>query len=253
MFGLAKITGDVERGPRTVGVSAADHHGAALFAMGIMAALVRRGRTGQGCRVDVNLMQASMDLQAESMTAFFNGGKSASEVPPKYVAGWYYPAPYGIYPTKDGHLAISLGSLEVLAKALGDPHIATITDKEAFGPKREELAALVAARTKQRTNTEWIAIMEPLKIWHGPVRGYDEVAADPQVQHNKALVTVEGATGTKLTFVNHPVQYDGEAAEVGLPPQPLGAQTEAVLAELGIGPADQDILEKEGVIKRFRA
>jgi crotonobetainyl-CoA:carnitine CoA-transferase CaiB-like acyl-CoA transferase len=252
MFGLAKITGDAERGPRTVGVSAADHHGAALFALGILAALLRRARTGQGCRVDANLMQASMDLQAESMTAWFNGGRSASEMPPKYVAGWYYPAPYGIYPTRDGHLAISLGSLEVLAKALGDPRIAGFTDREAFGARRDELAALVAACTQTKTNAEWIAIMEPLKIWHGPVRGYDEIAVDPQVRHNKALVTVAGATGTPLTFVNHPLQYDGQAADVALPPQPLGAQTAEVLAELGIGPAEQDALEKEGAIRRWR-
>ncbi|MCC6470603.1 MAG: CoA transferase [Alphaproteobacteria bacterium] len=253
MFGLAKITGDAERGPRTVGVSAADHHGAALYAMGILAALVRRNRTGQGCRVDVNLMQASMDLQAESFTAFFNGGKSQTEVPPKYVGGWYYPAPYGIYPTKDGHIAISLGSLEVLAKALGDPRIATVTDKEAFGPRRTELADMVAACTRTRTNAEWIAIMEPMKIWHGPVRGYDAIAADPQVAHNRALLKVKGATGADLTFVNHPVQYDGQAGEVALPPQPLGAQTEEVLSELGIGAAEQDALEKEGAIKRLRA
>jgi crotonobetainyl-CoA:carnitine CoA-transferase CaiB-like acyl-CoA transferase len=253
MFGLAKITGDAERGPRTVGVSAADHHGAALFALGIAAALVRRARTGQGCRVDANLMQASMDLQAESITAWFNGGKSTSEVPPKYVAGWYYPAPYGIYPSKDGHLAISLGSLEVLAKALGDPRIAGFTDKEAFGPRRTELAGLVASCTRTKTNAEWIAIMEPLKIWHGPVRGYDEVAADPQVKHNKALLKVKGATGVELTFVNHPLQYDGQAAEIALPPQPLGAQTAEVLDEIGIGSAEQEALERGGVIKRYRA
>ncbi|MCK6449802.1 MAG: CoA transferase [Alphaproteobacteria bacterium] len=103
----------------------------------------------------------------------------------------------------------------------------------------------VAACTRQRTNAEWIAIMEPLKIWiwHGSVRGYAEIAQDPQVKHNKALVTVEGATGTPVTFVNHPIQYDGQAAEVGLPPQPLGAQTGEVLAELGIAAAEQDALE----------
>lgn len=253
MFGLAKITGSVDTGPRTVGVSAADHHGASLFALGIVSALLRRARTGQGCRVDVNLMQASLDLQAESITAFLNGGKSPSEVPPRYVAGWYYPAPYGIYPTKDGHLAISLGSLDVLAKALGDPRIAAVTDKEAFGPRRQELADMVAACTRQKTNAEWVAIMEPLKIWHGPVRGYDDVVTDPQVKHNKALVTVKGATGSPLTFVNHPIQYDGQAGEVALPPQPLGAQTADVLTELGFSVAEQDALEKEGAIKRHRA
>jgi len=253
LFGLAKITGTAESGPRTVGVSAVDHHGASLFAMGIIAALLRRERTGQGCRVDVNLMQASLDLQAESITCFLNGGKSATEVPPKYVAGWYYAAPYGIYPTKDGYLAISLADHKILAQAFGDERIAAIPAKDAFGPRRQELADMVAACTRQKTSAAWVAIMEPLKIWHAPVRGYDDVATDPQVQHNKALLTVKGATGSPLTFVNHPIQYDGQAGEVALPPQPLGAQTADVLAELGISAAEQDALEKEGAIKRHRA
>jgi crotonobetainyl-CoA:carnitine CoA-transferase CaiB-like acyl-CoA transferase len=250
MFGLAKITGTRDTGPRTVGVSAADHHGAMVLAMAIAAALVRRARTGQGCRVDVNLMQASMDLQAESMTAFYNGGPTASEVPPRHVGGWYYPAPYGIYPTKDGHIAISLAEHEVLAKALGEPRIADFSKTDAFDKRREELAALVAQCTAKRGNAEWVAIMTPMKIWHAPVRGYREIRDDPQVRHNKAIVTATGATGSELTFVNHPAQYDGQAAEVRLPPQKLGAQTAEVLAELGIGEAEQAQMEKEGAIKR---
>ena len=250
MFGLAQITGTRESGPRTVGVSAADHHGAMVLAMAILAALVRRARTGQGCRVDVNLMQAALDLQAESLTTFYNGPPTASEVPPRYVAGWYYPAPYGIYPTKDGHIAISLGEHEVLAKARGEPRIAGFSKADAFHKHRDELAALVAARTATKTTAEWVAIMEPLKLWHAPVRGYREILDDPQVRHNKAIVRTKGATGSELTFVNHPAQYDGAVAEVRLPPQKLGAQTAEVLAELGIGEAEQAALEKEGAIKR---
>ena len=92
--------------------------------------------------------------------------------------------------------------------------------------------------------------MTPLKIWHAPVRGYDEVLADPQVIHNKAILTTEAANGERLTFVNHPAQYDGQAAAIGMPPQKLGAQTADVLAELGIGEAEQAALEREGVIRR---
>src|SRR5262245_61276387 len=70
LFGLMAITGQNAGGPRPVGVSAIDHHGAAVFAMGILAALLRRERTGQGCRVDASLMQAALDLQVESLTAW---------------------------------------------------------------------------------------------------------------------------------------------------------------------------------------
>jgi len=116
LFGMMAITGQAATGPRPAGASVIDHHGAALLAMGILAAVVRRQRTGQGCRVDASLMQSALDLQAESLVAWIN----APVRPPgpqafRHVAGWYFAAPYGVYATKDGHLAISLSPLSVLA------------------------------------------------------------------------------------------------------------------------------------------
>lgn len=104
---------------------------------------------------------------------------------------------------------------------------------------------------KTATTAEWVARLEPLEIWHAPVQGYAEIAADPQVAHMKSLVTVKGTgeTGAPLTLVNHPVLYDGESAEVRLPPQRLGAQTAQVLAELGYAPAEIEALARDGVVK----
>jgi crotonobetainyl-CoA:carnitine CoA-transferase CaiB-like acyl-CoA transferase len=93
--------------------------------------------------------------------------------------------------------------------------------------------------------------MEPLKIWHAPVRGYAEIAADPQVEHMQSLLTVPGAgvEQAPVRLVNHPVLYDRKAAEVRLPPQPLGAQTREVLMEIGLGPAEIEALAEEKVVK----
>src|SRR6202022_516877 len=116
LFGMMAITGQAASGPRPVGVSAIDHHGAALFAMGILAALFRRERTGKGCRVDASLMQAALDLQAESLVAWLNAPKRPATVGAyRHVAGWYYAAPYGVYATRNGHLAVSLCPLQALA------------------------------------------------------------------------------------------------------------------------------------------
>jgi crotonobetainyl-CoA:carnitine CoA-transferase CaiB-like acyl-CoA transferase len=88
LFGMMAITGQQETGPRPAGVSVIDHHGAALFAMGILAALLRRARTGQGCRVDASLMQAALDLQAESLVAWLNAAARPAAVNAyRHVAG----------------------------------------------------------------------------------------------------------------------------------------------------------------------
>jgi crotonobetainyl-CoA:carnitine CoA-transferase CaiB-like acyl-CoA transferase len=251
LFGLMAITGQAATGPRPAGVSVVDHHGAALFALGILAAIVRRQRTGQGCRVDASLMQAALDLQAESLVAWAN----APVRPPvtqafRHVAGWYYAAPYGVYATKDGHLALSLSPLTPIGEALDEPRLGAFSDKDAW-TRQDEITDLIAERLKTATTAEWIARMEPRKIWHAPVQGYQQIAEDPQVQHMRSLLTMPGSgdTGAPVTLVNHPVLYDGKAAHVHLPPQQLGAQTEEVLKEIGLADAEIAALADAGVVK----
>ena len=81
---------------------------------------------------------------------------------------------------------------------------------------------------------------------------YEAVLRDPQVQHNECFRTIPGATGTPITIVSHPVRYDGAMPEVRLPPQPLGAQTEEVLRELGYEAEAIERLEADNVIKVHR-
>jgi len=251
LFGLMAITGQRRGGPRPVGVSAVDHHGAALFAMGILAALLRRERTGKGCRVDANLMQAALDLQAESLTAWLNAAKRPESVSARpHIAGWYYPAPYGVYATRNGHIAVSLCPLRTLADVIEEPRLAAFSDKDAWD-RQDEIAEIIAARLKSKVTEEWIERMERAQIWHARVRDYAEIAGDSQVKHMQALVTAQGAgeSGMPLTLVNHPVRYDGEAAAIRLPPQPLGAQTEDVLAELGFDATEIAALARDGVVR----
>jgi crotonobetainyl-CoA:carnitine CoA-transferase CaiB-like acyl-CoA transferase len=72
--------------------------------------------------------------------------------------------------------------------------------------------------------------------------------ADPQVIYNRSFQTVNGATGSPITLVNHPVRYDGKVPEVRLPPQKLGAQSEEVLRELGYDTRQLKNLTDEGVV-----
>lgn len=255
LFGMMAITGQKSTGPRPAGASVVDHHGAALFAMGILAAIVRRQRTGQGCRVDASLMQSALDLQAEPLVAWLN----AAPKPPaihayEHVAGWYYAAPYGVYATRDGHMALSLSPLPVLAEAMGEPKLASYSDKDSW-TRQDEISGLIAQKLATATTAEWMARMAPHKVWCAPVQDYAEIAADPQVRHMKSLVTVTGAGETEapVTLVNHPVLYDGATAEVRLAPQPLGAQTEEVLLELGLGAAEIQALARDNVIRLANA
>lgn len=250
MSGLMAITGTAEEA-RAVGVSAADHHGAALMAMGILAALMGRHRTGKGCRVDVTLLGSAIDLQSESFTCFMNGRRPESVRQPKNVAGWYYAAPYGVYRTADGEIAISLSPFAKLGEALGDVELTGVPDSEAHD-RREEIAARIAGHVARLTTAECEARFEAHGIWHNRVNDYEQVVEDPQVKHNKAFHTVPSAQGdTPIHLVAHPVRYDGEVPGVRLPPQPLGAQTGEILRELGYDDSRiQGLIESRAIAGR---
>lgn len=245
--GVMALNGKAPDGARAIGVSAIDHHGAALLAMGILAALVRRARTGKGCRVDVSLLSSAIDLQLESFTCYLNGERPATVRQPRHIAGWYYGAPYGIYRTADGQIALSLSSLTTISKAMELPALAGIGDDEAY-TRREEIGDRIAARMLEKTTVTWVEILNKHGVWHAPVNDYAQVVDDPQVRHNENFVTTPGATGTPVTLVRHPVRYDGAAADINLPPQLLGAQTREILKEVGYDDAQIENLAAEGIV-----
>ena len=232
LSGLAASTGSAEGDPHPVGTSVVDHHGAALMALGVLAALMRRQRTGQGGRVDVNLLSAALDLQIEPLTLYLNGAGTEEPRGPANIGGWYYAAPYGIYPTADGHIAISLSEMKDISAALGVEALASIPQADSFR-RRGEISRLIRDATREQPTAYWLDVFEKAGIWHAPVQDFDAVAEDPQVQHNGSFATVEDAGGKPIRLVTHPVRYDGKAPEVRFPPQPLGAQTEEILRELG--------------------
>jgi crotonobetainyl-CoA:carnitine CoA-transferase CaiB-like acyl-CoA transferase len=247
LSGLAAVSGDEEDGARPVGVSAVDHHGAMILAMSILAALLNRGRTGKGCRVDVNLLSSAIDLQMESLTCFLNGPRPETIRHPKHSGGWMFPAPYGAYDTADGHLVLSFADMATLAKALEEPALAEFKNEETY-PRRAEIIPIVARALLKRTTAEWEDILTEYKFWHAPVNDYAAVEKDPQVAYLGCFEKIQGTTETPLTVVKHPVKYNGQVPPVRLPPQPLGAQTSEVLRELGYAQAEIEQLATDQII-----
>lgn len=247
--GIVAATSHAQRGARAVGFSIVDHHGAALLANGILAALVRKGRTGQGCRVEASLMAAAIDIQTEALVAYMNGASSPdSVVQTDNVAGWLMQAPYGIYPASDGHVAISLCTLVGLGAAIECPPLGGISDSDMFS-RRSEISQLVAGATVKFGRDVLIERLMAQDVWCMPVLDYDEVVADPQVAAGEHLIDVTSATsGRTIRLTAHPLRYDGERPSVRLAPQPLGAQSQEILLELGYAQDEIGRLVGQGTV-----
>ena len=245
LSGLAWITGKEGETPRLVGTSAIDHHGAMIYAAGILGALVQKARTGKGCRVDVNLFSAALNLQAESLVCYFNGDKPHSAQQPTHVGSWYHEAPYGIYATADRPIGLSLGNLEVMCDAIG---VDFSGGQECAYKQRGEISEIFATQLRTKSFAQWAEIFESRGIWFTQVNSYEDLADDPQLKHNGDLIAVESWTGDSVTLVAHPVRYDGQPPSVRLAPQKLGAQTAEILTELGYTAEKQQALVARGVI-----
>ncbi len=230
LSGLAAATGAASTNPTPAGASLVDQHGAVLGAFGIVAALLGRERTGEGCHVESNLLSSALDLQIEPLTYFangFTGARSSSG-----IASAYYKAPYGVFEAADGHLTVSLTSLATLAKVFDDPWFDGVGEEHSYR-RREDVNRHVAEHMLTRTIGEWVQLFTHHKVWFAPVNGYGEVVSDPQVRHNQSFTAFDHPVAGPVTVLAHPITYDGVRPGVRTVPPQLGAANERVLHDLG--------------------
>lgn len=239
--GLAARTGRADGPPTPAGPVIVDQHAASLLAMGILAALLGRQASGRGCKVEGTLLQAAIDLQSESLTAWMNGARSEQPRGAHGLASWCSAGPSGIHATADGYLAISMASPADLATALDLPALADLPASASFG-RRDEITRVVAERLTKKPTADWLPALEKQGIWHMAVKDYDDLREDTQLAHLGAFVDAKGVRGEPVTLLAHPLRFDGAAPPVRLLPQQLGAQTREILAQAGYGAAQIDAL-----------
>ena len=186
------------------------------------------------------MLQAAMDLQGESITAWMNGAERAGPRGADGMANWFSPAPYGIYATTDGHVMISMSTPPDLAKALDLPEFLEFTEKDGFD-RRGEVSAKVREGMALLTTEEAVRKLGAAGVWHEVVQDYDGLRSNPQVDHLKAFTE-------PMVMLSHPVRYDGETPPVRRAPPALGGHSREVLAEAGFTLEEIEWLVVAGVV-----
>jgi crotonobetainyl-CoA:carnitine CoA-transferase CaiB-like acyl-CoA transferase len=244
--GLASLTGGADDPPTPIGTSAVDQHAATLLALGVLAALCGRTKTGKGCRVDVSLLSAALDLQIEPLVYYLNGGRLRPRSP-NGLASTFHEAPYGIYRTRDHWIAMSLSSVPRVAEVTGSTALASFTEEERF-ERREEIARVLAAVLLERTTRDWIELLRPAGIWCAPVNGYAEVVEDPQILLNQSFLEFHHPRAGRVRVLGHPLRYDGSPPPFRRRPPGLGEHSDEVLRELGYSSAEIEQLRAQKVV-----
>lgn len=241
-------TGLVEATGSAAGTPVVDHHGAALLAMGVLAAYARKLTTGAGTRVESSLLGAGLDLQAESLALYFSGRRTAADLArPAELACWSIDAPYGVYRLRDASVVLAIhGGMDDLGDALGSAVLAGY-DQQARRAKRDEYTAAVAEVLATMTYAQVAERLGPRGFWFERVAGYDDVRTDPQVVA-EGLLDEFDVDGERATVLRHPVRYDGELPGIRTTPAELGAHTSEVLSAAGFSAAEVDGFLADGVV-----
>jgi crotonobetainyl-CoA:carnitine CoA-transferase CaiB-like acyl-CoA transferase len=252
MGGIMDLTGEPDGEPQKPGVAYADIFCGLYSVIAIQAALARRAATGEGAYIDMALMDAQVAVLANQALNFLVSG-----VAPRRL-GNAHPnlVPYQVFKVADGHIIIATGNdrqTRDLCRVLGveeladDPRFLRNSDRIAH---REAFIALLEERTRTFRAAELLAALEKAVVPAGPINSVAEVFADPQVQARGLRIELNSkaaAAGT-VPNVRAPILLDGEAMIPARAAPALGEDSDATLAELGLGEAEIAALRAEGVV-----
>lgn len=232
MSGLAWLNGNGGEPPAPFGLSVVDSYTGVHMAEGILAVLVRRAKTRRGGIVEVTLMESALDMQFEGISTYLSNGHHLP-VRASYNNG--HPllgAPYGIYETEDGYIALAMGSLEQLGRLLEIERLSEFdSDKDAFA-KRDEIKKIIAEKLKTGTTAYWLEILGKEDYWCSDVYTWERMLKSDGFKALDFLQTFDFPNNESMTTTRCPISVNGEKMGSTLRGPLLGEHTEKIIREL---------------------
>jgi crotonobetainyl-CoA:carnitine CoA-transferase CaiB-like acyl-CoA transferase len=259
MGGLMSVTGPSRAeiaddapggGPQKVGVAVADLFTGMYAATAILAALRHRDRTGQGQAIDMALLDTQV-----AMLANLGAGYLASGVAPQRAGNAHQNiVPYQVFEVADGHLILAVGNDAQFTRFCDVAGCGELAQDARFKHNadrvrnRAVLVPLLAARLKLRQRAAWLAELEAAKVPCGPINDMAEVFADPHVRAREMTVELPHPVAGAVRLVASPIKMGATPVRYRRAPPLLGSDTDAVLAEFGLGPEAIAALRSAGAI-----
>jgi len=250
MSGFMSVTGAADGPPLRAGPPLADLVAGLQGALGICAALVRRNRTGAGETVSASLNNGLISLLGFLAANHFATG----EEPPRTGNDHAIVAPYGMFRTRDGEVALAPSqeqSYQRLVDALGlaelraDPRFAT---NDLRVGNRAAINAAIEARLVTETTEYWIDTLNAAGVPCGRVMGLAETFADPQVLDQQMALTQNHPGHGEVRMLGFPVKFAEAPCRLRRPAPEIGGDSEAVLRELGYSATEIAALRAAGIV-----
>lgn len=234
LSGLAWLNGNADQPPVPFGLAVVDILAGVFLVQGILACLVRRGKTGEGGLVEVSLLETALDFQFEVLTTYLNDGGQKPQRSSVNNAHAYLSAPYGIYETKDGYLALAMGSLVRLGELLGCPEAAVYSDPQTWFTHRDEIKAILAKHLKTKTTREWLDVLEPADYWCAEVFDWEKLLNHEGFKVLDMIQEIGAPGGGTLKTTRCPIRINGETLTSGKGAPAIGEHNERIAADFGL-------------------
>ena len=233
--GLMSITGERDDlpggGPQKAGIAIADVMTGMYASVAILAALQHRTISGKGQYIDMALLDCIVALGGNQVTSYFASGK----VPERYGNAHASLVPYQVFVVADGEIVVAVGNdgqWQQYCAAIerpdlaGNPRWAKVTGRITG---RQELVPEMARTMLTRTRAEWLERLEARGVPCGPINDYQEVFADPQVQHRQLRTDLHRPDGSPVSTISSPLRLQATPPVYERAPPALGDSTEDVL------------------------
>lgn len=234
--GLLWLTGSAGDPPMPMGLAAADMLAGNALAQGVLAALVRKARTGVGALVQTSLLEALLDFQFEVLTTHLNDGGRLPQRSAVNGAHAYLGAPYGVYQTQDGWLALAMTpSLERLAGLMGVQGLDRwFNDPRQAMRDRDAIKAIIAAGVRTAPTAHWLAVLQPADIWCAEVLDWPGLMVSDAFRRLQMVQRIAGETAS-LDTLRGPLRIDGAVLTSPRAAPDLGQHRATIIQEFGLG------------------
>lgn len=235
LSGLVYTTGNQMDNPTPFGLAIADIMAGSHIVQGILAALIRRNITGKPALVEVNLMESILDFQFELLTTYFASGK----LPKRSLLNNAHPllsAPYGIYPTLDGFIAIAMTPIHKIAEIIDCPELNNFEESDAF-KERDVIKLILSQFLKQETTEFWTAKLVPKDVWCMPVLDWKQMIEHEGYRSIKMEQSFVTKSGTSITTTRCPIRWNDNILSSEKPAPELGEHTDSLTNEFKLAKA----------------
>ena len=232
--GLVWLNGNGGEAPTPMGLAVADMLAGHTLVEGILAAVIKRFRTDNGSHVETSLVEALLDFQFEVLTTYFNDGNRKPQRSSYNNAHAYLSAPYGIYKTSNGYIAIAMTPLPQLGKLLDLNSIKDLHDQKEWFIKRDEIKKDIGDWIEKQTTEHWLSILEPADIWCAKVLDWETMVKHEGFKILDMVQRIKRDDGLDIETLRCPIKIDGEIFKSSKAAPKIGNDNNSIMKEFGI-------------------